>query len=58
MKTIVKLTSADMAEIIAKHFGVSTDNVTIDPYIDTEGYGMMETNVARVECEVEINKEG
>ena len=57
MKTIVELTSADMAEIIAKHFGVSTDDVTITPHIAIEGFGMMEHEVTKVECKVEINKE-
>lgn len=57
MKTIIELTSADMAKIIAERFKVPVEKVTIDPYITTEGYGMMETEVAKVRCEVEINKE-
>lgn len=56
MKTIIELTIADMTEIIAKHFGVTPQDVTIHPYITAEGYGMMETNVAKVDCEVDITK--
>lgn len=42
MMTMTHLDKNDIRSIIAHHFGVKSDDVMIDCYIDTVGYGMNE----------------
>ena len=42
MTTMTHLDKNDIRSIIAHHFGVKSEDVIIDCYIDTVGYGMAE----------------
>lgn len=55
MVTVIKLNQQDLVKIIAEHFDVMEHQVELKPYIDTTGYGMAETQVARVSAEVTQN---
>ena len=48
MKTTVELNEKDIAEILAKYFYTSVDNVRVEVRQDIEGYGMMEHVVHNV----------
>lgn len=42
MMTMIHLDKKDIRSIIAHHFSVPSEDVMIDCYIDTVGYGMAE----------------
>lgn len=48
MKTTIELNGKDIAEILAKYFYTSPDNVRVEVREDFEGYGMMEHVVHNV----------
>lgn len=49
MKNVMYLDRYDIARIIAKHFNVDPKEVDVHPYIDTEGVGPNEHQVANIE---------
>ena len=48
MKTTIELNEKDIAEILAKYFYTSPDNVRVEVRRDIEGYGIMEHFVHNV----------
>ena len=52
MKLIYELTEQDITEIIAKHLKVTPAEVTLDTYVDYQGYGEVEHEVIHIRANV------
>lgn len=52
MTTVITLDQKDIRKIIAEHFNVLEDQVTVNPFITTIGHGYSETEVAKVTVEI------
>ena len=54
MKHLIELNEEDIRDIISKNFSIKKEKVKLIPYIETEGSGMSEHDVAKVKVFVEI----
>lgn len=52
MTTTIELDRKDIAEILAKYFSTSSDNVKIEVRKELKGYGMMEHYVCSVYAKI------
>lgn len=59
MTTTIELNEKDIAEILAKYFYTSPNNVRVEVRQDIEGYGMMEHFVHNVYATISnVNNKG